>query len=109
MRLTTGRSLRLMLGIAGFTLGCGGEGAPTNPVTRAADRPSLASSQLEAWSAPVSLGPVVNFGNTDNSPELSRDGLSLYFGSVNRPGGFGSTDLWVSRRACTDIDDAQCA
>jgi hypothetical protein len=31
-------------------------------------------------------------------PAISKDGLSLYFGS-DRPGGFGGVDMWVSQRA----------
>ena len=69
--------------------------------------PLLASSQLGEWSAAGSLGPVINSGFIDNSPELSKDGLSLYFAS-NRPGGEGSIDIYVSRRPCTDEADARC-
>ena len=95
---------------AAATTACGPDASPVSPSGGTENGiPLLASSQLGGWSDPVSLGPVVNFSNTDNSPELSRDGLSLYFGSVNRPGGFGSTDLWVSQRACTDPGDERCA
>ncbi len=51
------------------------------------------------WSEPVNLGATINTGANEQGPALSGDGLSLYFGS-DRPGGFGSTDLWVSHRAC---------
>jgi hypothetical protein len=44
------------------------------------------------------LGPVVNSEFEEFLPEISKDGLSLYFSS-NRPGGFGGEDIWVSRRA----------
>ena len=44
---------------------------------------------------------MVNSPWDDALPELSKDGLSLYFTS-NRPGGFGSYDIWVSERA--DVD-----
>ena len=40
------------------------------------------------WTAPVSLGPVVNSSASDSGPALSPDGLSLFFYS-NRTGGFG--------------------
>lgn len=50
------------------------------------------------WSAPVSLGPVVNSAFNDIGATISKDGLSLYFYS-NRPGGFGGLDIWVSQRA----------
>jgi hypothetical protein len=98
-------SATVLLGIV-FATACGREHSPTSP---SSERPLLASSQPGEWSDPVSLGSVVNFPNTDNSPELSRDGLSLYFGSLNRPDGFGSTDLYVSQRACTDASDPTCA
>src|SRR3989442_15556279 len=59
-----------------------------------------------AWSAPVNLGPVVNSPYNDNSPAISKDGLSLYISSSilplppgPRPGGLGGPDIWVSQRA----------
>jgi hypothetical protein len=69
---------------------------------------SRASERYSAWSAPVNLGPTVNSPFAEITPEISKDGLSLYFAST-RPGGFGSNDLWVSRRACTDMGDPDCA
>jgi len=56
------------------------------------------AQQFSDWSAPVNLGEVVNSGFADQNPDISRDGLSLYFGS-DRPGGFGGLDIWVARRA----------
>ena len=53
------------------------------------------------WSAPVKLDPPVNTAFSDQHPALSPDGLSLYITS-NRPGGYGSTDLWVCHRATKD-------
>ena len=49
------------------------------------------------WSAPVNLGPVVNSTSADEGPVLSRNELSLYFGS-GRSGGVGAADIWVSQR-----------
>src|SRR5688572_190626 len=49
------------------------------------------------WAAPVNLGPVVNSTSNDFSPCLSKNELSLYFGS-NRSGGVGAADIWVSQR-----------
>jgi Tol biopolymer transport system component len=54
------------------------------------------------WSPPVNLGSTVNSSSADFSPDISADGLELYFGS-NRPGGSGGYDIWVTRR--TTIDD----
>jgi hypothetical protein len=48
------------------------------------------------------LGPTVNaLGFGDYSPELSLDGLTLYFSS-SRPGGLGQADLYVTVRASID-------
>jgi hypothetical protein len=49
------------------------------------------------WGTPQNLGPNINTSGTEASPMLSSDGHRLYFQS-NRPGGFGGTDLYVSRR-----------
>ena len=57
-------------------------------------RPTLNS----IWSAPVNLGGVINTQFSERGPEISTDGLSLYFFS-GVPGGFGATDLYVSSRA----------
>ncbi len=50
------------------------------------------------WGPPASLGPAVNSPQADWLASISTDGLTLYFQS-NRPGGFGSTDLYVTTRA----------
>ena len=62
---------------------------------------SVADTRWSEWSVPVNLGPTVNSPFAENVPDVSRDGLSLYFSS-NRPGGSGAGDLWVSRRASVD-------
>jgi serine/threonine protein kinase len=51
-----------------------------------------------AWSEPVNLGVPVNSSASEDSPSLSPDGLTLLFSS-DRPGGFGSRDIWMSTRA----------
>ena len=95
-----------------LALGCGPDAGMIDPVDRGVDSdPSLASARYSEWSEPVNLGSVINSSVTDFTPEISQDGLELYFGS-NRPGGFpGGTfnDLWVSRRACTRMDKPKCA
>jgi serine/threonine protein kinase/Tol biopolymer transport system component/tetratricopeptide (TPR) repeat protein len=53
-----------------------------------------------AWSAPRNLGPVVNSSAYDSGPCISPDGQILFFGSA-RSGGYGSYDLWYTRRAST--------
>ena len=62
---------------------------------------SIADPRFTEWSTPVNLGTTVNSPFVDNLPELSSDGLSLYFTS-NRPGGSGALDLWVARRESPD-------
>ena len=56
----------------------------------------------DVWAAPVNLGPQVNSSDAEGCPAISDDGLELYFWST-RPGGYGSYDIWVSRR--TTIED----
>jgi Tol biopolymer transport system component len=56
----------------------------------------------DPWGEAVSLGPTVNHAAAhDFSVRLSQDGRSLYFAS-ERPGGFGSSDLYVARRSSPD-------
>lgn len=45
---------------------------------------------------PRNLGPKVNSGSWDSHPCISHDGKTLFFSS-NRSGGFGRTDLYVSK------------
>ena len=74
----------------------GGVGKSDIWVTRRRTRSS-------AWGEPINLGPVVNTAAEEITPEISADGLELYF-ETDRPGGLGSDDLWVARRA-TKADD----
>jgi hypothetical protein len=52
----------------------------------------------DTWDIPVNLGPMVNGSSNDATPGISADGLSLFFES-DRSVGYGSFDLWVTRRA----------
>jgi len=55
----------------------------------------------DAWGEPVNLGPVVNSSShLDANPCVSSDGLALFFRS-SRPGGYGSSDIYLTRRATT--------
>jgi WD40-like Beta Propeller Repeat len=68
-------------------------------VERLEDRCVL--SQFGPWDTPVNLGGVVNTPYLDQRCTISKDGLSLYFGS-NRPGSVGTvegSDLYVTQRA----------
>jgi hypothetical protein len=56
----------------------------------------------DPWGQPTNLGSMINSSATDyGPPNISSDELELYFTS-NRPGGVGSEDIWVSRRATKD-------
>ena len=52
---------------------------------------------------PTNLGPVVNSPYDDGSPDISADGLSLYFDSL-RADGAGSWDVWLTRRETVDAE-----
>lgn len=49
------------------------------------------------WQGMRNLGDAVNSRSWDSHPFLSGDGEDLYFAS-NRPGGYGGTDIWVSKK-----------
>jgi hypothetical protein len=58
-----------------------------------------------AWGTPVKLGPPLNTGSLyDAGAIISTDGLSLYFASVNRAGGYGVLDIWLTTRESIDDD-----
>jgi len=69
----------------------GGEGERDIWVTKRATRDS-------DWTDPVNLGQQVNSVASDDGTCLSSDGLVLFFDS-RRPGGYGSWDLYMSKRA----------
>ncbi|UCH51487.1 MAG: PD40 domain-containing protein, partial [Chloroflexota bacterium] len=55
-------------------------------------------TKSDPWGPAVNLGPTINrSGVQERSPWISPDGLELYFMS-HRPGGYGGTDFWVTRR-----------
>lgn len=51
----------------------------------------------EPWGPPQNLGPPVNTPLREQAPFISPDGHKLFFFS-DRDGGFGGTDLYISRR-----------
>jgi len=55
----------------------------------------------EDWVEPINLGATVNSSASDWAPNISPDSLTLHFCST-RSGGYGSTDMWMTRRARTD-------
>jgi beta-lactamase regulating signal transducer with metallopeptidase domain len=58
-------------------------------------------SKDSPWGPPVNLGPKVNSSSHENGPDISSDGLELYFSTridaKGRPR-FGSHDIWVTTR-----------
>ncbi len=57
----------------------------------------------DLWAEPVNLGRTVNTLSWDVAPNISSNGLVLFFMS-DRPGGYGDFDAWVTVR--TTIDGA---
>jgi Tol biopolymer transport system component len=55
------------------------------------------------WGNAINLGPNVNSSSNDAGPNISADGLTLYFSS-NRSGGAGGYDLWCTKRATINDD-----
>ena len=53
-------------------------------------------SREDLWAPTVNVGPVVNSTSTEGAAGVSSDMKTLYFDS-DRPGGFGSYDLWKSQ------------
>jgi len=59
---------------------------------------SSRATRDDAWSLPKNLGSTINTSGNDGTPFISSDGLELYFSSLNRSGGQGEDDIWVSVR-----------
>ena len=62
---------------------------------------TMRATKDDPWNTPINLGPVVNSSSYDFHPEVSSDGLTLYFQS-NRAGGSGGHDLWMTTRSTKD-------
>lgn len=58
---------------------------------------STRATTSDTWSTPIVVAELSSPG-TETSPEVSADGLAIWFAS-NRAGGQGGTDIWVSTRA----------
>jgi len=54
----------------------------------------------DPWGEPVNLGPPVNSQDSEGGPNISADGLSLYFGR----GAFPDRDIYVTTRKTKDDD-----
>lgn len=91
--MTVSPRFLVSLPLATLLLACSVE---SEPVALRIQAHAFANS---GWSEPVNVGASVNTSALESHATLAPDGLSLYFTS-NRPGGAGSTDLWVSQREC---------
>jgi hypothetical protein len=59
------------------------------------------ASTQDEWGPAVNLGPTLNGATWEYTPNISPDGLALYFSS-DRPGGSGAMDMWVATRPAPD-------
>ena len=59
---------------------------------------SRRSSINDSWTEPINLGQVVNSQFPDTVEYISPDGLELYFDALDRPGGRGGWDIWMTKR-----------
>ena len=66
---------------------------------------SQRASVDDPWGSPVNLGPTINTTSGEGNPAFSRDEHFMFFQS-DRPGGFGSRDIWASFRERTHDDFA---
>ncbi len=55
------------------------------------------------WQTPVNIGPIANSPFMDRLRSVSDDGLVMLFQS-NRPGGYGSNDIWATTRSTAKDD-----
>jgi Tol biopolymer transport system component len=60
---------------------------------------SRRASKDQNWGLPENLGTVFNTAKDEGCGSISSDGLTLYFYSDDRPGGYGSGDIYVATRA----------
>ncbi|MES0492127.1 MAG: hypothetical protein ABUK01_19215, partial [Leptospirales bacterium] len=58
---------------------------------------STFDTKRKRWSEPVNLGSTVNSGDSEISPSIHVDGITLYISS-NRPGGVGNYDIYVTQK-----------
>jgi Tol biopolymer transport system component/tetratricopeptide (TPR) repeat protein len=56
------------------------------------------ATENDPWGEPENLGSNINSPSYDGLTCISADGLWLFFHS-ERPGGYGSADIWMTRRA----------
>jgi hypothetical protein len=59
------------------------------------------ATKNDPWGKAVNLGPAINTSAAEVAPWISPNGLELYLNSW-RPTGYGSSDIYVTRRATTN-------
>ncbi|QJD80192.1 OmpA family protein [Spirosoma rhododendri] len=62
----------------------------------------VATFNGESWSPPVSLSPNINTPDNEGTATLSADGRTLVFTACQGRKGFGSCDLYMSRKTGSD-------
>ncbi|NQU21650.1 MAG: PD40 domain-containing protein [Candidatus Nealsonbacteria bacterium] len=63
---------------------------------------SVAEAATIEFLPPVHLGDTLNSAYHDWGPDISADGLTLYFSSERPPGGSSTGNIWVATRATTE-------
>ncbi|RRB06878.1 OmpA family protein [Larkinella rosea] len=58
----------------------------------------VATQKGETWSPPESISPHINTPNNEGTPSLSADGRTLVFTACQGRTGYGSCDLYISRK-----------
>lgn len=48
------------------------------------------------WQSPTNLGPNINTPSLEAGPNISSNGMKLYFVAYDWPGGYGQFDIWLS-------------
>ena len=59
---------------------------------------SSRETTADDWSTPTNLGPLINSAATDARATLSRDGLTMFFGSGRVDVGDGGSDIYMTTR-----------
>ena len=51
----------------------------------------------DTWTEPLNIGPVVNSGESESTPFIAPDGVTMYFSSSGHMG-YGKNDIFLTRR-----------
>ena len=87
---------------AGLLMLAGCSEPPVSQPLLRVDKAAVAEAEWSEWSAPERLD-ISTAAFAEITPAIATNGLTLYFAST-RPGGVGSNDIWVSRRASVTDD-----